>query len=476
MEEKYTKEMEYLFLQYLMTYPDMFVRCRTIMSSGFFVDQGNRDIAELLMVHSDEYSELPSLEQIFAVTGVQLEKLTEIPKNGDQWFLDIFQEFCRHKALEIAILKSIDLLKDGRYGEVETRIKAAVQLGLVNDLGTDYFYKPDERLRAILEDNPSISTGWETVDEKLYGGLNRGDITVFCGQPGTGKSLFLQNLGVNWIKQGLNVVYVTLELNERLTAQRLDAMISGYGTRHIMRNIDDTSLRVITFKKTNDCGAMQLKYIPSGSTINDIRAYIKEYELQSGIQVDAILVDYLDLMAPISKSISLENLFIKDKYVSEELRNLATELNVLLVTASQLNRSSFDDTIEYDASHVAGGISKVNTADNVIGIFTTFSMRESGKYQIQFMKTRNSASTGEKLTLKYDISSMRITDAPPDDSLSDLGNRVLGSMGNLPTKAADSSASKEASVVNLSLDADPDDFKEKMKKLHKVVSRNNLDK
>ena len=181
-------------------------------------------------------------------------------------------------------------------------------------------------------------------------------------------------------------------------------------------------------------------------------------------------------MTPSSKSIRLENLFIKDEYVSEEVRNLATELDVLLVTASQLNRSSFDDTIEYDASHVAGGISQVNTADNVIGIFTTFSMRESGKYQIQFMKTRNSASTGEKLTLKYDISSMRITDAPPDDSLSDLGNRVLGSMGNLPTKAADSSASKEASVVNLSLDADPDDFKEKMKKLHKVVSRNNLDK
>ena len=144
---------------------------------------------------------------------MQLEKIKESTKNGDQWFLDIFQEFCRHTALEIAILKSIDLLKDGRYGEVETRIKAAVQLGLVNDLGTDYFYKPDERLRAILEDNPSISTGWETVDEKLYGGLNRGDITVFCGQPGTGKSLFLQNLGVNLIKQGLTVVYVTLELN-----------------------------------------------------------------------------------------------------------------------------------------------------------------------------------------------------------------------------------------------------------------------
>jgi hypothetical protein len=95
--------------------------------------------------------------------------------------------------------------------------------------------------------------------------------------------------------------------------------------------------------------------------------------------------------------------------VSEELRNLAKELNVIFVTASQLNRSAVDE-IEFDHSHIAGGISKINTADNVFGIFTSRSIRESGRYQIQLMKTRSSSGVGQKIELKYNGDTLRITD------------------------------------------------------------------
>jgi hypothetical protein len=95
--------------------------------------------------------------------------------------------------------------------------------------------------------------------------------------------------------------------------------------------------------------------------------------------------------------------------VSEELRNLAKELNVLFVTASQLNRSAVEE-IEFDHSHISGGISKINTADNVFGIFTSRAMRERGKYQIQCMKSRSSTGVGQKIDLDYNIETMRITD------------------------------------------------------------------
>jgi hypothetical protein len=103
-------------------------------------------------------------------------------------------------------------------------------------------------------------------------------------------------------------------------------------------------------------------------------------------------------------------LFVKDKYVSEELRNLAKELGVLMVTASQLNRSAVEE-IEFDHSHISGGISKINTADNVFGIFTSRAMRERGRYQIQCMKSRSSTGVGQKIDLEYNIETMRITDA-----------------------------------------------------------------
>jgi hypothetical protein len=161
-------------------------------------------------------------------------------------------------------------------------------------------------------------------------------------------------------------------------------------------------------------GAFQVKYMPTGKNANDVRAYLKEYEIKTGKKVDVLLIDYLDLMHPNAVKISAENLFVKDKYVSEELRNLAMELNTIFVTASQLNRSSVEE-IEFDHSHISGGISKINTADNLIGIFTSRAMRERGRYQIQLMKTRSSSGVGQKIDLEFDVDSLRIRDLGEDD-------------------------------------------------------------
>jgi hypothetical protein len=112
---------------------------------------------------------------------------------------------------------------------------------------------------------------------------------------------------------------------------------------------------------------------------------------------------------PVSIKVNPNDQFIKDKYVSEELRNLAKELGILMVTASQLNRSAVEE-VEFDHSHIAGGISKINTADNVFGIFTSRAMKERGRYQIQCMKSRSSTGVGQKIDLEYNIETMRITD------------------------------------------------------------------
>jgi hypothetical protein len=126
------------------------------------------------------------------------------------------------------------------------------------------------------------------------------------------------------------------------------------------------------------------------------------------------MIDYLDLLMPVSAKVSPNDLFVKDKYVSEELRNLAKELGILMVTASQLNRSAVEE-IEFDHSHISGGISKINTADNVFGIFTSRAMKERGKYQIQCMKSRSSTGVGQKIDLEYNIETMRITDEGGED-------------------------------------------------------------
>ena len=410
----YTKDIEDLFIQFLISDPELFIRCKGITKDKYFNDDENQAVIRFLEEHSSNHNTLPTIAQIKAVTGKRgLEKLEDINESHSDWFLNEYETFVRHKAIESVILNSVDLVKDHRYGEVEKAVKEAVQIGLVKNLGTDYFHDPVARLEAIKNNSGMISTGWRDVDQKLYGGLNRGEICIFAGQSGAGKSLFLQNMGVNWAELGLNVVYITLELSENLCGMRLDAMIAGVETRGVLKDVENVAMKVKNFYRKHK-GDLRLKQLPNGCTANDIRAYVKELEVQTGRKVDAILVDYLDLMMPISARVSPSDQFVKDKFVSEELRNVAVELNILLVTASQLNRGSYEE-VEFDPSHIAGGISKVNTADNVIGIFTSAAMRESGRYQIQFMKTRSSSGVGSRVDLAFSPVTLRISDLDEDD-------------------------------------------------------------
>lgn len=421
----YSTEIEDLFISFMMSKPDLFVRCKGIIKSSYFDDKRNREAVAFVESYSTDFSDIPTPQQVKAVTGKDIVLMDEVDAaKHDNWFLREFERFCRHKALRAAILASPDLLDEGKYGEVESTIKSAVQIALVKDLGTDYYYNPKERLESIKEGKGQCSTGWKSVDEKLYGGLNKGEITIFAGQSGAGKSLFLQNLAVNWAMAGLNVIYLSLELSEKLCAMRIDAMHTGYETREVMRNIDDVHMKIRSSQMKTK-GNMQIKQLPNGCTSNDIRAYIKEYEINKGVKVDAILVDYLDLMFPASRKVSAENMFVKDKYVTEELRNLAVELDIVCVSASQLNRGSYEE-IEFDPSHIAGGISKVNTADNVIGIFTSAAMKEGGRYQIQFMKTRSSSGVGSKIDLSFNNRSLRITDLEDgaDDAVSAASKNI----------------------------------------------------
>jgi replicative DNA helicase len=411
MIKDYGYEVQKLYLEMMMADAEIFVRCQGIFDHTLF-DRKLQDAAEFINVYAKEYSVLPDYDMVNASCRTDFKRPEEIKEGHNEWLMDEFENFTRHKALERAIIESADLLEKKDYGQVEIKIKEAVQISLTKDMGTDYFADPRQRLMRIKDKNGQISTGWPSLDRRLFGGMNRGELNIFAGGSGAGKSLFLANLGVNWALNGLNVIYLTLELSEDLVCMRMDAMTTGVSTKEIFKEIDDVEMKVRIIGKKS--GAYQVKYMPSGKTANDIRAYLKEYEIKTGRKVDVLLVDYLDLLMPQSKKISPADLFIKDKYVSEELRNLAVEKQCILVTAAQLNRGAVEE-VEFDHSHISGGLSKIQTADNVFGIFTSRAMRERGRYQIQLMKTRSSSGVGQKVDLEFNLETLKITDLPEEE-------------------------------------------------------------
>ena len=421
MIKDYGPEVQKLYLELMLADAEVFVRCQGIFDHSLF-DRKLQDAAEFINEYAKQYSVLPDYDMVNATCRTDLKKPEDIKEGHMDWFMDEFEQFTQHKALERAIISSADLLEKHDYGAVEVLIKEAVQIGLARDMGTDYFADPRSRLMGIKDKNGQVSTGWPSLDRRLFGGMNRGELNIFAGGSGAGKSLFLANLGVNWALQGLNVVYLTLELSEALVSMRIDSMLTGISTKDIFKDLDDVEMKVKIIGKKS--GLLQVKYMPSGKTANDIRAYLKEYEIKVGKKVDVLLVDYLDLLMPVSKKISPADLFIKDKYVSEELRNLAVEKNCVFVTAAQLNRGAVEE-VEFDHSHISGGLSKIQTADNVFGIFTSRAMRERGRYQIQLMKTRSSSGVGMKIDLEFNLESLKISDLPEDEQ-ENSGNASRG--------------------------------------------------
>ena len=406
MLKEFNAEVQELFLRMMVTNAELFVRITNIFNAENF-DRRLRPVAEFMREHSDQYKILPDSTQIKATTGVDIDVVPDLDEGHYEWFMTEFEAFTRRQELERAIMASADLLEKGDYDPVEKLIKDAVQISLLRDMGVDYFDDPRARLMHLKTSNGQSSTGWPVLDQKLYGGFNRGELQIFAGGSGSGKSLFMQNLSVNWILAGLSGIYITLELSEHLSAMRIDSMVTDTGAKEIFKDLDNVEMKVKMKQKA--AGQLRIKYMPAQSTVNDLRAYCKELQIQTGMKLDFLCVDYLDLLMPVSAKVSPSDLYVKDKYVSEELRNLAKELDIIFVTASQLNRSAVEE-IEFDHSHISGGISKINTADNVFGIFTSRSMRERGQYQIQLMKTRSSSGVGQKVELAFDVETLRITD------------------------------------------------------------------
>jgi KaiC/GvpD/RAD55 family RecA-like ATPase len=407
----YGLEVQKLFLEMMLEDATAYVRVANIYKPENF-DKSLRPAAEFIKEHSDKHKTMPDRLQISATTGIKLQPVPDLNEGHFDWFMGEFESFTKRQEIERAVLKAADLLEAGDFDPIEKLIKDAVQISLTKDMGTDYFADPAARINKYFNSGGQVSTGWPQLDRLLYGGFSRGELNIFAGGSGSGKSLVMMNIALNWLQQGLSGVYITLELSEELTSLRTDAMLTQMSTKDIRKDIDTTTMKVMLVGKKS--GQYRVKGLPAQSNINDIRSYIKEVQIQTGIKVDFMMIDYLDLLMPVSAKVSPNDLFVKDKYVSEELRNLAKELGVLMVTASQLNRSAVEE-IEFDHSHISGGISKINTADNVFGIFTSRAMKERGKYQIQCMKSRSSTGVGQKIDLEYNIETMRITDEGGDE-------------------------------------------------------------
>jgi replicative DNA helicase len=219
-------------------------------------------------------------------------------------------------------------------------------------------------------------------------------------------------MGHNLLKRGLNGVYISLEMRDKVVAKRLDSMISRISGKNIFSN----KLKVgeaVEAAREEGYGRFFIKRMREGSTTADhIISYLRELEAVHGFKPDFVIVDYIDLMASVQKH-GGDNMFTKDKFVTEEVRAIGFDFDCLMISASQLGRDAIVATREQkslDQAHIQGGISKINTSDLVVALVKDEAMDAQGIYRFEFLKSRNSNAVNKKLEMKWDAESLRITD------------------------------------------------------------------
>jgi hypothetical protein len=179
----YSEAKQKLIIEILLSSEEVFARCQNILDPRFFINK-LRPAMRFILKYADDYKSLPKIEQVRAETNINFQKIEDISIQHQEGFLDEIEEFCKNRALADAVTSAVALIEKGNYGEVEKRVREAILISLQSDLGTNYFKDPRARLMKIKDTNGQITTGWKTVDDKLYGGINRGEITIWCGGSG----------------------------------------------------------------------------------------------------------------------------------------------------------------------------------------------------------------------------------------------------------------------------------------------------
>jgi|688.fasta_scaffold140977_2 replicative DNA helicase len=386
-------------------------RVSDILDPTYFESEPMQWIVKQILKYYFEYKDAPTMEvmkvKLAEIDDVSLKTLVkETLKDGykhlqstDLKFIkDETLDFCKNQELKKAILKSVDLLKNSNYDSIKNVIDTALKAGADTNLGHDYAEDIDirysESARAVK------STPWDIINDITEGGFGKGELIILAAGPGAGKSMALVNIAVHAAKQGLNVLYYTLELNEAYVSKRIDSLVTGIAQANLKFNLDEVKELVDKLP-----GKIIVKYYPTKTaSVNTLAAHIEKC-IATHFKPDLIIVDYADLL----KSSNTNKNARKDEMLGElyeELRGMAGTYDVPLFSASQLNRSAAEMDI-VGGDKISEAYSKLMVADFVASLSRKMTDKIAGTGRWTIIKNRFGID-GITFPSKLDMSKCKI--------------------------------------------------------------------
>lgn len=353
--------------------------CGSLLKPEFFTTEGMQYIAKFCIDYVTKYNTSPTYEAVL-ISLIDIENKEEkdniigdlaavkaVSLNEAKFVEEKCFDFCRISAIKDALTESVNILEsEDDINVITSRIREtinnAIFLGFNVDVGL--VYTSDTSLERYKDDNvKKIETGWMPIDATLCGGVSVGSLAVIMAPSGRGKSFALCNIAGHNIKCGKNVVYYTLEISDSTVAKRIDSYISGIPIVDLHNNIDAVKSSIAK----HVTGRLIIKQFPTkGASVNDLMSHLKLLETID-FSPDLIIVDYADLIqtGKNGKNGGLSNSYYLLQDVYRDLRRMAGENSCVVFTASQVQRTSYNDDIIY-ADAIAAGISKIDESDLVL--------------------------------------------------------------------------------------------------------------
>jgi replicative DNA helicase len=333
----------------------------------------------------------------------------EIVKD-EKFIKDTAMEFCKKQVLKAALAKSLTLLQTSKFDDIKVIIDEACKLGLSKDFGHDYI--KDFELRFANSSRTVIPTPWDEINAHTVGGFGRGDLHIIIAPTGIGKSHVMVQFGAYAISQGFKGIHYTLELSAPATGNRYDSCLSGIDI-NLRREAKDEIRRTISELKGN---LIIREWPPRSASVMTIRNHLDKMIMNDFVP-DFIIVDYADLLKSLNKGAEKR---VQLEEINEELRAIAKEYNVVLLTCSQSNRNSL--AAEYiTLDSIAEAYSKCMPADFIMTLSRSQKEKDQGLGKFFLAKNRN-GQDGIIYKVRVDTSTSTIQILAPFDP-DDPGNQ-----------------------------------------------------
>lgn len=400
---------------------------------GFFAEYNKPPTQEIISIQLNGRKDMSQDEAVNTIKYV--EELSSEPVNAD-WMLENTEKFCQDKAVYNAIVNSIKII-EGR-DKVHTQeaipgiLSDALAISFDKNVGHDYLDDAAERFDFYHRKEDKVAFDLDLMNKITAGGLSRKSLNVVLAGTGAGKTLFMCHMAASTLMQGRNVLYITMEMAEERIAERVDANLFG---------LDMDELKVID-KKTFDTrlNKVQLKtrgkfiikeYPTAGAHSGNFRALLEELKVKREFMPDLLIIDYLNICASSRLKMGASvNSYTYIKSIAEELRGLAVEYNVPILTATQVTRSGYNSS-DVELTDTSESFGLPATADLMFAIIRTEELDELNQVMIKQLKNRyNDPSYYKRFVLGIDRAKMKLYDLEPS------AQRDIMDSGQAPDKPA----------------------------------------